>query len=180
MKPSRKFVPAWARIVFGRDEQTLASVVGELLKEASATVSTAESCTGGMIGELLTDIPGSSGYYLGGVVSYDNRVKEELLGVSHELLEEHGAVSALVARRMAEGISAACHSNYALSVTGIAGPAGGSDEKPVGLVYIGVLSPGGVSVKECRFGSDSPRHVIRIRAARTALHLLRRALLSVT
>ena len=167
-------------IVFGRDEQTLPSVVGELLITASATVSTAESCTGGLIGELLTEVPGSSSYYLGGVVAYANQVKQDLLGVPRELLDEHGAVSSLVALKMAEGVSTRCHSDYAISVTGIAGPAGGSAEKPIGLVYIGLLSPGCVSGKECRFGSDTPRHVIRIRAARTALHLLHRALLTVT
>lgn len=167
-------------IIFGRDEQTLSSVVGELLIKTSATVSTAESCTGGLIGKLLTEVPGSSSYYLGGVVAYANQVKHDLLGVPRELLEEHGAVSPQVARQMVEGAGTRCQSDYALSITGIAGPAGGSAEKPVGLVYIGLLSPGGVSVKECRFGSETPRHVIRIRAARTALHLLRRALLSET
>jgi nicotinamide-nucleotide amidase len=159
--------------VFGRGAETLPSVVGQLLAAVSRTVSTAESCTGGLIGELLTDVAGSSRYYVGGVVAYADEVKQRLLGVPRALLEEHGAVSEPVARAMAEGARSRLSSDYALSVTGIAGPEGGGPEKPIGLVYIGLASPASVSVQECRFGRGTMRQVVRARAARTALNLLR-------
>jgi nicotinamide-nucleotide amidase len=164
-------------VVFGRDEETLASVVGAILLAAGQTLSTAESCTGGMIGALLTDVPGSSRYYHGGVVAYANNAKTNLLGVGTALLAEHGAVSEPAARAMAQGVALAFGTGCGISVTGIAGPDGGTAQKPVGLVYIGLLIPSGVTVQECRFGGDSPRAAIRIRAARTALNLLRLQLL---
>jgi nicotinamide-nucleotide amidase len=164
-------------VVFGRDGETLAGVVGQLLTARRQTVATAESCTGGLIGAALTDTPGSSNYYLGGVVSYANAAKTALLDVPPALLQQHGAVSAPVAQAMAEGVARRLGSDYALSVTGIAGPAGGSAAKPVGLVYVGVRTPAGTTVHELHLGSDAPRDVIRTRAARTALNLLRLALL---
>ncbi len=165
--------------VFGRDDETLGSVTGELLRAASATLGTAESCTGGLIGALLTDAPGSSRYYAGGVVAYANEVKQRLLGVPEGMLAEHGAVSAPVAAAMATGVRTALGTDYALSVTGIAGPNGGTAEKPVGLVYIGLATPAGVNAYEQRYGPDAPRGVIRTRAARTAVDLLRRELLAI-
>jgi nicotinamide-nucleotide amidase len=165
-------------IVFGRDDDTLPAVVGELLTKRSETLSTAESCTGGLIGKYLTDTPGSSRYFLGGVVSYSNAAKQHLLGVEPGLLANHGAVSEPVARAMALGAHRAFGSDYALAVTGVAGPTGGSTEKPVGLVYIAVAAPADVTVREFRFGTDPPRNVIRVRAARSALDLLRRELLA--
>jgi nicotinamide-nucleotide amidase len=162
--------------VFGRDDQTLASVVLERLIDRKATLSTAESCTGGMIGTLLTDVPGSSRAYLGGAVSYSNDLKQSLLGVPKEMLAREGAVSEAVARTMAEGARGRFKSDYALSVTGIAGPGGGSPAKPVGLVHVGLAGPEGPAVRTCRFGSDAPRQAIRMRAARAALNLLRLAL----
>ena len=159
--------------VFGRDRDSLASVVGEQLRARDATLSTAESCTGGLIGAQLTDVPGSSDYFLGGVISYANEVKRDLLDVDESILLEHGAVCDGVAHAMARGVRRRFSSTYALSVTGIAGPGGGSDAKPVGLVYIGLASPQRIHVIERRFGSAAPRSVIRTGAAIAALNLLR-------
>lgn len=117
--------------------------VGALLAARKQTVCTAESCTGGLVASLLTDVPGSSAYVLGGVVAYANEAKEQLLGVPHDLLLAHGAVSEPVAEAMAIGALARFGADYALSLTGIAGPGGGTAEKPVGLVYIGLAVRGG-------------------------------------
>jgi nicotinamide-nucleotide amidase len=159
--------------VYGREGDTLAGVVGEQLASAGLTLSTAESCTGGMIGTLLTDIAGSSRYYRGGAIVYANEAKERLLGVGHAELEAHGAVSAPVARAMAQGAAHALRSDYALAVTGIAGPSGGTAQKPVGLVFIGLCTPAGTEACEHRLGADAAREVIRMRAARLALNWLR-------
>lgn len=121
--------------------------VGERLKALNATVATAESCTGGLIASRLTDISGSSAYVEGSVVSYSNAVKERLLNVSPQTLIDHGAVSETTAREMALGARALFGVDYAVSVTGIAGPGGGSTQKPVGLTYIGVAWAGGVEVE---------------------------------
>ena len=164
-------------VVFGHDADTLPSVVGGLLTAAGATVATAESCTGGMIGAMLTDVPGSSAYYRGGAVTYANDAKIELLGVPQGDLEAHGAVSEPVARAMAAGAARILRADYAVGITGIAGPTGGTPDKPVGLVYIGIHTPAGTRVHERRLGYDSARPVIRMWAARTALNLLRLALL---
>ena len=163
--------------VFGRDGETLASVVGALLAARGQTLGTAESCTGGLIAKLLTDVPGSSAYYLGGAVSYANELKEALVGVPGELLTAVGAVSEPVARAMAEGARRAFGSSFALATTGIAGPTGGTPDKPVGLVFLALAGPQQTRVEAARFGSESPRVVIRERAARTALDLLRRELI---
>jgi nicotinamide-nucleotide amidase len=164
-------------LIFGRGNETLASVVGELLAAAGQTLSVAESCTGGLVGKLLTEVPGSSRYFLGGVISYADQVKTHLLGVSAELLRSVGAVSAEVAQAMASGVAGALGSDWAISITGIAGPSGGSPRKPVGLVFIGLKTPVGGQVKELQFGESMPREVIRERAAHSALNLLRLALL---
>jgi nicotinamide-nucleotide amidase len=164
------------RAVFGRDGGTLASAVGDRLISRGETLSTAESCTGGLIGTMLTDVPGSSRYYLGSIIAYANSAKASLLGVAEPLLAAHGAVSQPVAEAMARSVRERLNSTWALSVTGIAGPDGGSPKKPVGLVYVGLAGPGGLSSREFRFGDDSPRDVIRSRAALTALNLLRLAL----
>ncbi|MCA9242436.1 MAG: competence/damage-inducible protein A [Phycisphaerales bacterium] len=164
-------------IVYGRDDDTLAGAVGGLLRARSATLALAESCTGGLIGELMTDIAGSSEYFLGGVISYANSAKRDLLGVRPETLDQHGAVSEQSAIEMAIGARKALGADFALSVTGIAGPGGGSTEKPVGLVYIGIANPTAAIAREYHLGFDSPRDVIRQRAARVALNELRRHLL---
>jgi nicotinamide-nucleotide amidase len=123
---------------FGADDETLEGAVARLLKEEDATLALAESCTGGLLAKRLTDMPGSSAYFTEGLVTYSNGAKERLLGVPHALIVEHGAVSEPVARAMAEGARTVSGADYGLSVTGIAGPDGGTEEKPVGLVFVGI------------------------------------------
>ncbi len=162
---------------YGSDNDTLASVTGLLLKEQGQTLAVAESCTGGLLGELLTGIPGSSNYFQGGVIAYDNQVKESLLKVDTGVLREHGAVSEPVAAQMAQGIRQLLQTDWALSITGVAGPGGGSELKPVGLVFIGMADPEGrVHVVERQFGQLRGREGIRLSSAQTALDLLRRQL----
>jgi len=161
------------KIVFGREDDTLASVVGRQLVARGETLGTAESCTGGLIAKMLTDTPGSSAYFVGGAVTYSNQLKQQLLGVPAETLARFGAVSAPVAQAMAHGARERLASTYALAVTGIAGPEGGTTDKPVGLVFFGLATPVGVTVREISLGSDSPRQIIRARAANAALNLLR-------
>ena len=127
---------------YGANDDTLASVVGNLLRSSGETLSIAESCTGGGLGQMLTEIPGSSDYFWGGVIAYDNSVKIGLLGVNPEDLEKFGAVSATVAEQMAAGVKNRLSTTWGLSITGIAGPTGGTETKPVGLVYIGLAGPG--------------------------------------
>lgn len=148
----------------------IAEDVGTLLSNAGATVVVAESCTGGLVGHLITEVSGSSAYFKGGVVTYSNEMKEELLGVQHETLVAHGAVSAEVAREMAEAVRTRLDSDYALSITGIAGPTGGTDEKPVGLTYIGLATPVGVQVHKYVWqGTRSENKLASVRAALTLL-----------
>jgi len=128
--------------------------VAELLKEKRLKIATAESCTGGMLGNLLTNIPGSSEYFDRGVISYSNRAKMELLGVSEETLKTYGAVSEQTAREMAEGIRKRSNVDIGISTTGIAGPTGGTREKPVGLVYIGISTDKETIVRRFQFGGD--------------------------
>ena len=149
-----------------------ATRVAELLKKHKRTVATAESCTGGLIAKLLTDIPGSSAYFIEGVVAYANEAKTRLLGVPAQLIAEHGAVSRQVAAAMALGCRAKSGADFALSTTGIAGPAGGTPEKPVGLVYVGLADAHGCGVEELRLDSTLPRDSIRERAAQAAIDLL--------
>lgn len=158
---------------FGRDDETLAAALGAILKEKRQTVAVAESCTGGLVGSKITDVSGSSGWFQGGVISYTNEAKHELLGVSQEILERHGAVSEPVAIAMAAGAKAKLHADYAISLTGIAGPDGGTAEKPVGLVYVGFATPDETFAIRCLIGADQPRDVIRERAAGIALNTLR-------
>jgi nicotinamide-nucleotide amidase len=164
-------------LVFGQDADTLAVAVGRLLKARGRTVATAESCTGGLLAGSFTDVPGSSAYFLDGVVTYSNAAKTELLGVPAELLARHGAVSPQVAEAMAVGCRARLHSDYALSITGIAGPDGGTPEKPVGLVYIGLADAAGCEVSERRLGETLTRSEIRDRTCKLALDKLRLKLL---
>ncbi|YAF94989.1 MAG: competence/damage-inducible protein A [Nodularia sp. CChRGM 3473] len=164
---------------YGADDDTLATVVGQLLRVSGATLSVAESCTGGGLGQILTDISGSSDYFWGGVISYDNSVKVGLLGVNSDDLDKFGAVSATVAEQMAIGVKTRLATAWGLSITGIAGPTGGTDTKPVGLVYIGLAGPKDeVKSFEYRFGTMRGRALIRHVSACTALDLLRRRLLS--
>jgi nicotinamide-nucleotide amidase len=160
--------------VFTEGEESLEEVVGRILTDKALTLSVAESCTGGLIGKILTDVPGSSTYFRGGVVCYSNEMKADLLGVNETVLETHGAVSQEVAHQMAEGVRVVSRSDFGLSVTGVAGPGGGSNEKPVGLIFMGLSTLGGTEVK--RLNLSPPRGTIRMRAARYALDWLRREL----
>ena len=132
----------------------LAIKLSKLLKKHNKTLSTAESCTGGLIAKVVTDVPGSSRYFSGGVVSYSNEVKIKVLRVSRVMLEKHGAVSKEVAQAMAKGVQRLMHTDCAIAVTGIAGPDGGSAKKPVGLVYIAVASGKEIEVKRFIFQKD--------------------------
>jgi nicotinamide-nucleotide amidase len=163
--------------IFTEGRQDLAEVVGALLKGRAATLAVAESCTGGLIGHRLTNVSGSSDYFVGGIVSYANSVKERELGVLPTDLETHGAVSEPVARQMAEGVRGRFGTTYGLAVTGIAGPSGGTPEKPVGLVYIAVAGAAGTQCKEFRFAGS--REHIKDWGSQMALDLLRRRILDV-
>ena len=159
---------------FGENEETLEGVVGRLLIEQGATLALAESCTGGLLAKRLTDIAGSSAYFKEGLVTYSNESKERLLGVPHEMLLEHGAVSEPVARRMAEGAREVAGADYGLSVTGVAGPDGGTKEKPVGLVFLGVSDEGGAFAEKLDLSAWArSRGAIRERSANRAFDLLR-------
>jgi nicotinamide-nucleotide amidase len=161
--------------VYSVSGEDLQVVVGEQLRRAGLTVATAESCTGGLVSKRLTDVPGSSDYFLGGVTAYDNRVKTAVLGVPADLLAAYGAVSPEVAAAMAEGVCRLLGADCALSTTGVAGPDGGTEAKPVGLVYIGSVVNGVTEVE--RLHSPGQREHIRERATFAALDLLRRRLL---
>ncbi len=160
--------------VFGEDEQNLESVIGQLLRDKGETLSTAESCTGGTIAQMITSIPGSSDYFKGAVVAYSNDVKEKVLGVGHALLVEHGAVSEPVVRAMAEGVKKQLESDYAIATSGVAGPGGGTKEKPVGTTWIAVSTPGRTITERHMFGKNRERNIQR--AAFTALNMLRKEL----
>lgn len=166
---------------YGSNTDTLASVVGDLLRSAGQTLSVAESCTGGGLGHLITTVSGSSSYFGGGIISYDNQVKVNLLGVDPEDLAQQGAVSDEVAQQMAVGVRSRLNTTWGLSITGIAGPEGGTDTKPVGLVYIGLSGPEHPAESFAyRFGSHRSRDFIRWLSACTALDLLRRKLVTLS
>ncbi len=159
---------------YGTDEDTLASVVGALLKAKGQTLAVAESCTGGGLGQILTAIPGSSDYFIGGIISYADRVKIDLLGVNPDDLAAQGAVSEIVAQQMAAGVKAKFGTDWGASITGIAGPGGGTDSKPVGLVYIGIADPdGNVAGSKYQLASQRERELIRRMSAAQVLNLLR-------
>ena len=168
------FVAPLTEYLFGRDERSIQELVLTECRARELTLGTAESCTGGLVASRLTSIAGSSDVFLGSVVAYDNSIKEALLGVPAELLAAHGAVSAEVAQAMAEGARERLGVDVALSVTGIAGPGGGTPEKPVGLVFFHVVGPAGET--SLRFEIPGEREWIRARAAVVALHLVRRTL----
>jgi len=164
-------------LIYGAGDETLEAVAGRLLRDKGATIALAESCTGGLVAERLTDVPGSSAYVLGGVVAYANAVKQDLLGVPAELIEAHGAVSEPCARAMAEGVRARFGSSLGIATTGISGPDGGSEEKPVGLVYIALADAERTHVDRFVFPLDRTRH--RQLTAQVALDWIRRAMLGV-
>lgn len=159
-------------VVFGHEAQTLEEVIGIRLREMGATLATAESCTGGYLSHLITSVAGSSDYFMGGVVSYANQAKEHLLGVESEALRNHGAVSKDVVMQMARGAQLKFGTTYALATSGVAGPGGGSEEKPVGTVWIATATPDGVKAKKFNFGNSRQRNIRK--AALMALDLLRK------
>ncbi len=165
------------QFIYGQDHDTLPSVIAQLLQKHSKTLSTAESCTGGQLGEIITSIPGSSSYYLGGFVAYANEIKRAQLGVADETLKKYGAVSAECAVELAGGCRKTLKSDYALSITGIAGPDGGTPEKPVGTTFIGMSSGRHSFAKPFNFGAE--REMIRSRACYAALAMLRREILNI-
>ncbi|KJF43314.1 competence/damage-inducible protein A [Draconibacterium sediminis] len=162
--------------IYGYDLETMAEVIGRELVQQNKKLAVAESCTGGYISHLITSVSGSSAYYNGSVTSYSNEMKERLLGVSRENLEKYGAVSEQVAREMVEGVKRVMNADYALATTGIAGPTGGTEEKPVGTVWIAVSGPEKTLVKKYTFvGDQRDRNIVR--SGQTALQLLRRMVL---
>jgi nicotinamide-nucleotide amidase len=161
--------------IFAFRGETMEEVVGLRLAVAGFTLSVAESCTGGLISRRLTEVPGSSVYFMEGVVTYSNDAKTRSLGVDAEMIETHGAVSAEVVEAMAEGVRHRADTDFGLAVTGIAGPGGGSEEKPVGLVYIALSDDAHTEHRKLMLPGD--RHLIRWRASQAALDLLRRRLI---
>ena len=163
---------------FGEDDETLESALGKLLTERGATLALAESCTGGLLAKRLTDGAGASAYFVEGLVTYSNEAKEHLLGVPNDLLVENGAVSEPVAGAMAEGVRKVAGTDYGLSVTGVAGPDGGSEEKPVGLVFVGVSDEEGTEVERLDLSAwRRSREAIRERSANRAIDILRHRIL---
>ena len=156
--------------LYERGRRPLAKVVGDLLVERGDTVAVAESLTGGLIGKMITDVPGSSAYYLAGPITYSDESKTELLGVRKETLAEHGAVSEEVCMEMAHGVRSRVGAVWGVSTTGIAGPGGGTPKKPVGLTFIGVAFDDGTHVKRIVYRGD--RDIVRDRAANGALWIL--------
>ena len=163
-----------SRYLFSEDERSIAEIVLDLARERGLTLATAESCTGGLVAARLTSVPGSSDVFRGGVVAYSNDVKERELGVAASVLEEHGAVSAETAKAMAEGAQVRLGVDLAVAVTGVAGPGGGTEDKPVGLVYVHAAGPDGEEARRSDLPGD--REMVRGRAAAAALHLVRRVL----
>lgn len=160
--------------IYGEDKKPLEQITGELLAKHGKTVSTAESCTGGYISHLLTSIPGSSRYYIGSVVSYSYDVKETELNISPEVLKKNGAVSKIVVEQMARSIQSKFKTDYSIATSGIAGPTGGTDEKPVGTVWIAIATPEKVVSEKFLFGKDRGRNIEK--SAQAALHMLKKEL----
>jgi nicotinamide-nucleotide amidase len=162
-------------VVYSTDGRALEAVIGELLREHGLSIAVAESCSGGLLASRLTDVPGSSSYFEGGAVCYSNRSKAEWLGVAEDLIAGHGAVSEPVARAMAEGIRAIAGSDVGIGVTGVAGPGGGSPQKPVGTVAIAVVTPHGEQVRTFQFVGG--RDMVKYQSAQAAMNMLRLMLL---
>ena len=162
--------------IFGFDNETLAEVIGRMLLEKGQTLAVAESCTGGYISHLITSVPGSSGWYRGGITAYSNEIKQNLLGVSADSLEKQGAVSEQVVCEMAEGVRNKLKADFAVATSGIAGPTGGTEEKPIGTVWIAVSSPDKTISEKFVFGDNRERNIIR--SSQSALRILRGAILN--
>lgn len=170
-KAEKDLLPLAGKYIFGYDNDTIESVVGDLLRKKGMTLSTAESCTGGNIAQLITSIAGSSDYFKGSVVAYANEIKEQLLGVPHQVLAENGAVSEQTVIHMARGARSQFKTDYAIAVSGIAGPGGGTAEKPVGTTWIAVASPTEIVAQKFLFGDHRGRNIRKASVA--ALNMLR-------
>ena len=162
-------------LIFGRDSDSLEQIVGDLLRKQGKTISTAESCTGGSISRLLTAVPGSSDYYTGSIIAYSYEAKMKSLGVDAQVLERHGAVSKEIVIQMALGVQKKMETDFAIAVSGIAGPGGGLPNKPVGTVWIGVVSPNGAHAYKFSLGNDRTRNIHM--ATLISLNLLRKSIL---
>jgi len=161
--------------VFSRDGESLEQIVGYWMQMRNSTLAVAESCTGGLLAERITSVSGSSRYFLGGAIVYSNQLKTELAGVPESMIQRHGAVSREVAAALAEGIRYRCEATHGIGITGVAGPQGGTPEKPVGLVFIGLASDAGTEVVQRNFAGDRRR--VRSFATTMALDMLRRKLM---
>lgn len=166
-----------AKYIYTEDDRELEAIVGMLLSERNLTLAVAESCTGGLLGGRITRISGSSTYFLGGIIAYNNEIKINRLGVQREIIERYGAVSAEAAREMARGVVSVIGSDIGISVTGIAGPTGGTEDKPVGTVFIGLATADGARTRRFQMGPD--REINRERAVSIALDMVRRELLGI-
>ncbi len=166
------------RYIYGKEDELLEGVIGKILKERGLSLAVAESCTGGLVSDMLTNIGGSSDYFERGIVSYSNAAKVEILKVNEDMIAENGAVSIEVARQMAEGVKSISGTDLGLSTTGIMGPTGATADKPVGLVFIGICDEKVCTAKEFQFGDD--RLLNKQRAAQAALDMLRRHLLGIS
>ena len=162
--------------IYGYDQETMAEVTGKLLMEKNARLAVAESCTGGHISHMLTLVPGASRWYTGGITAYDNNVKTSVLGVLPETLEQYGAVSEQTAIEMAQGVRRLLNADFAVATTGIAGPDGGTEDKPVGTVWIAVASRTKFIAQKYVFGSNRERNILR--SSQTALQMLRKLLVA--
>ncbi|MCD6249540.1 MAG: competence/damage-inducible protein A [candidate division Zixibacteria bacterium] len=163
--------------IYGRDDDTLTGVIGQLLKDNDKTLAVAESCTAGQLGMAITDVAGASSYFVGGLLAYANDVKTAQLGVAEQILIDHGAVSEECALAMAIGCRKLFGTDYTLSITGIAGPDGGTDEKPVGTVYVGLASAHTTMARLFKFGNDRTSN--RTLAVNSAMEMLRREILDI-
>jgi len=170
-KAEKELFPLAGKYIFGFDDDTMESVIGQLLRQKGMTLSTAESCTGGNIAQLVTSIAGSSDYFKGSVVAYSNEIKEKLLGVPHQTLLDHGAVSEQTVIAMAQGIRERFDTDYSIAVSGIAGPGGGTDEKPVGTTWIAVATPTETLARKFLLGDHRGRNIRKASVA--ALNMLR-------
>jgi nicotinamide-nucleotide amidase len=161
--------------IFSRKGESLEQIVSYLLQMRSMTLAVAESCTGGLLAQRITSLSGSSRYFLGGAIAYSNALKTQFANVPKALIDRHGAVSREVAEALAEGIRKRCVSSYGIGITGVAGPTGGTEQKPIGLVYVALAGEEGTQVVERNFPGDRKR--IRWFASQQALEMVRRALL---
>jgi nicotinamide-nucleotide amidase len=175
---SERFALALGENLFSTRGQTLEEVVAESLQRQTATIAVAESCTGGMLAARLTNVPGSSAYFLGGIVCYSNEMKASMVDVPQETIEKYGAVSSEVALALADGVRRRADATIGVGITGIAGPAGGTAEKPVGLVHVAISDRARSRDKPFQFAGDRQR--IRLNATQAALDSVRRYLLYAT